>query len=470
MSHVLVVDDEPTICWGFRELLTGEGHQVTIAGTAKQAFDALKKSQPDAVILDVRLPDLDGLTALGQIRDRVGTDVPIIVITAFGNLDTAVRAIQAGAFDYLAKPFHLDQALEVVQRALAPRDTLPASDERTETTLDGRLLGKSPAMQAVFKRIALVAATDAPVLVTGESGTGKEEVAQAIHQHSTRTARPFIPVTLGAMSASVIESELFGHVKGAFTGADVARTGLLEQADGGTVFLDEIGDVPLPMQVKLLRAIERREITPVGDPRPRVSDFRVIAATHRPLHDLVAAGEFREDLLYRLSVFHIHLPPLRSRREDIPLLANHFLQRFGGAAPVRFTEEAIAALTARDWRGNVRELRNAVEHAAIVARGGAIHPEHLPPPVSTSSQRGASLEERISADITTWVQQQLSSADPDAEFLDLHDKMLSLVEPPLLEATLAHTGGNRATAAKLLGIHRTTLRQKLREGGNDKAE
>ncbi len=467
MSHVLVVDDEPTICWGFRELLSGEGHQVSIAGTARQALDELKKKVPDAVILDVRLPDIDGLTALEQIRERVGSEVPVIVITAFGNLDTAVRAIQAGAFDYLAKPFHLDQALEVVRRALASKQIDKPGTQPQAESLGARLLGKSPAMQAVFKRIALVAATDAPVLITGESGTGKEEVAQAIHQHSTRAANPFIPVTLGALSGNVIESELFGHVRGAFTGADTARVGLLEQAHGGTVFLDEIGDVPLLMQVKLLRAIERHEVTPVGDPRPRAADFRVVAATHRPLSEMVAAGEFREDLLYRLSVFHIHLPPLRSRQDDIPLLANHFLQRFAGEARPVFTEEALAELMKREWRGNVRELRNAVEHAAIVARGGGIHPEHLPPPVTTSAPASATLEERIASEVRTWVQQQLSAADPDAEMLDLYDKMLALVEPPLLETTLAHTGGNRATAAKLLGIHRTTLRQKLREGNND---
>ena len=467
MSHVLVVDDEPTICWGFRELLTDEGHQVSIAGTARQALEELKRNTPDAVILDVRLPDIDGLTALAQIRERVGSTIPVIVITAFGNLDTAVRAIQAGAFDYLVKPFNLDQALEVIRRALASRPIGKASKLDESEALPARLLGQSPAMQAVFKRIALVSATDAPVLITGESGTGKEEVAQAVHQHSTRAAKPFIPVSLGALSSNVIESELFGHVKGAFTGADAPRTGLLEQASGGTVFLDEIGDVPLLMQVKLLRAIERHEVTPVGDSRPRTADFRVIAATHRPLTEMVAAGEFREDLLYRLSVFHIHLPPLRSRKEDIPLLATYFLQRFAGDALPVFTDEALAEFSNREWRGNVRELRNAVEHAAIVARGGAIHPEHLPPPVTTRSPAGANLDERIASEISVWVQQQLSAADPDAEMLDLYDKMLSLVEPPLLEATLAHTGGNRATAARLLGIHRTTLRQKLREGGGD---
>jgi len=467
MSHVLVIDDEPTICWGFRELLTGEGHQVAIAGTIRQALEELKRNVPDAVILDVRLPDMDGLTALSQIRERIGSQIPVIVITAFGNLDTAVRAIQAGAFDYLAKPFHLDQALDVVRRALASRSIGKAPPAAAEDSLPAKLLGKSSAMQAVFKRIALVAATDAPVLITGESGTGKEEVAQAIHQHSKRAAKPFVPVTLGALSSNVIESELFGHIKGAFTGADTTRTGLLEQASGGTVFLDEIGDVPLLMQVKLLRAIERHEVTPVGDSRPRTADFRVVAATHRPLTDMVAAGEFREDLLYRLSVFHIHLPPLRSRRDDIPLLADYFLQRFAGETRPVFSPEAANELANREWRGNVRELRNAVEHAAIVARGRAIHPEHLPPPVTTSSPIGASLEERIASELRTWVQQQLSASDPDAEMLDLYDKMLSVVEPPVLEATLAHTGGNRATAARLLGIHRTTLRQKLREGGGD---
>lgn len=332
---------------------------------------------------------------------------------------------------------------------------------------EGELVGRATSFLRALGLLQRAAPSEVPVLILGESGTGKELAARALHQMSPRRHRPFMPVECSGLPETLFESELFGYEQGAFTGANKSKRGLVSATAGGTLFLDEIGDVPLLMQVKLLRAIERHEVTPVGDSRPRVADFRVIAATHRPLTDMVAAGEFREDLLYRLSVFHIHLPPLRNRREDIPLLAEYFLQKFAGEARPVFTDEALTEMTNREWRGNVRELRNAVEHAAIVARGRAIHPEHLPPPVTANSPAGASLEERIASEVATWVQQQLSAADPDAEMLDLYDKMLAVVEPPLLEATLAHTGGNRATAARLLGIHRTTLRQKLREGGAD---
>ncbi len=330
MSHVLIVDDEPSICWGFRELLTDDGHEVSIASSAEEALDIAAETTPDAVILDVRLPGRDGLSAIKDLRQRIG-DVPIIVVTAFGNLQTAVRAVEEGAYDYLSKPFDLEQAAEILRRALRrPAQPRESRDSYTqsidEPAAQGTLIGSSLAMQAVFKQIALVAASDVPVLITGESGTGKELVAHAIHAHGRRKAAPFVPVCLAALSEGVLESELFGHVRGAFTGADRDRQGLLELADGGTVLLDEIGDVPLPVQVKLLRAIEQREVTPVGHTRPRQVDFRVVAATNRPLAELVAKGEFREDLYYRLGVFHIHLPPLRARTDDIPVLAAHFLR------------------------------------------------------------------------------------------------------------------------------------------------
>jgi DNA-binding NtrC family response regulator len=473
MSHVLIVDDEPSICWGFRELLTDGGHEVSIASSAEEALEITSETIPDAVILDVRLPGRDGLSAIKDLRQRIG-DVPIIVVTAFGNLRTAVRAVEEGAYDYLAKPFDLEQAAEILRRALDRRGPSRAlhdlhAQSCDEPALRGTLIGSSLTMQAVFKQIALVAASDVPVLITGESGTGKELVAHAIHAHGRRKAAPFVPVCLAALSEGVLESELFGHVRGAFTGADRDRQGLLELADGGTVLLDEIGDVPLPVQVKLLRAIEQREVTPVGHTRPRRSDFRVVAATNRPLAELVAKGEFREDLYYRLGVFHIHIPPLRARTEDIPVLAAHFLQLATvDGPPKRLSKAAIAELVSRPWQGNVRELRNAVERAAVVARGDVVEPEHFPAPNPLLSAANPSVEAQLGRLAGEWAAQQ-EFGPPDTAAGDLYARFLKVTEPALLEAVLAQCNGNRAAAARILGIHRATLRQKMRDHGMDDA-
>jgi DNA-binding NtrC family response regulator len=461
MSHVLIVDDEPSICWGFRELLADEGYDVTVASSAEEALELADRVAPDAVVLDVRLPGRDGLSTIEDLRRRIGP-APIIVITAFGNLDTAVRALEEGAYDYLTKPFDLEQVAEVLRRALRRSSTAsPAAPDGP--SVDSELfIGTSPAMQAVFKQIALVAPSDVPVLITGESGTGKELVAQAIHRHSRRKDAPFLPTCLAALSPGLIESELFGHVRGAFTGAEQARQGLLELADGGTVFLDEIGDVPLPVQVKLLRAIEQHEVTPVGDARPRRTDFRVLAATNRPLGELVARGEFREDLFYRLGVFHIHVPPLRERVADIPLLARSFLRAAGTSGRVpALSEEAVRELSSRRWPGNVRELRNAVERAALVARGAEIEASHFPLPSSISAKTDRTSAEDLQIAMATWAAEHL--VDPQNG--DLLERFLRVVEPQLLKAALTHCGGNRAAAAKLLGIHRATLRQKLSDYG-----
>ena len=342
MSRVLVIDDEPSICWAIREYLGDLGHEVEVAASAEAGLALAGHGPHDVVVLDVHLPGIDGLSALAQLRELEGP-APIIVITAFGNLDTAVRAMEGGAFDYLVKPFDLDQAAAVITRALEAHRGRP--DPAGPPPAGGRadpehalLIGHSSPMQELFKQIALVAPADVPVLITGESGTGKELVARAIHRHSPRGGRTFLPVCLAALSQGLVERELFGHLRGSFTGAIHDRKGLLELADGGTVLLDEIGDITPAVQVKLLRAIEHREVTPVGDARPRPINVRFLAATNRPLGELMAAGEFREDLFFRLSVFPIRVPPLRDRREDIPALASHFLGLLnlpGGPAPLR---------------------------------------------------------------------------------------------------------------------------------------
>lgn len=460
MSNILIVDDEESICWGLSRLLTGEGHNVRVASSAEEALEKVPQAKPDLVVLDVRLPGMDGLSAMGKFRDLAGP-VPIVVITAFGSLNTAVAALGEGAFDYLPKPFDLDQAAAVIHRALATPELSSADDSAASSlTADDELFGVSPAMQEVFKRIALVAPSDTAVLISGESGTGKELVARAIHRHSLRTSAPLVPVNLAALSPTLVESELFGHTRGAFTGATSARQGLLELANGATVFFDEAGDIPLSVQVKLLRVLEQQEVTPVGDTRPRRTSFRVVAATNRDLRKECSEGRFRQDLFFRLAVFEINLPPLRQRREEIPQLAERFLLRCARAdqSPPHLLEETVAELCRRDWPGNVRELRNAVEHGALMARGRAIAPEHLPPPTFLDEPRPTDPAAALEAAVGAWTQTQLTSSRQQD---DLYERFLNVTEPGLFDAILAATGGNRAQAAAMLGIHRATLRKKL---------
>ena len=464
MSRILIVDDEASICWAFREFLADLGHEVCVAASAEEGFEIADGGALDAVVLDVRLPGMDGLTALSRFQEHVGP-APIIVMTAFGNLETVVRAMEGGAFEYLVKPFDLDQAGAVVKRALEkgkPRSRGAA--ENSPPPSSDALIGSSPAMQELFKSIALVASTDVPVLITGESGTGKELVARAIHRHSRRRGGPFLPICLSALSPGLVEGELFGHLRGSFTGASQDRKGLLELARGGSVLLDEVGDIPPALQVKLLRAIEHREVTPVGDARPRPTDIRVIAATNRPLAELMATGQFREDLYFRLSVFPIHIPPLRERRDDIPALAAHFLMQ-PHLADVHLANDVLRELHSRPWVGNVRELRNAIEHAAIVARGRPIRVEHLPPAATGTATGGAPDVREIAERISKWTAREARTDGTEPIEPLLYERFLELVEPPLLRAMLDQSRGNRAVAAERLGIHRATLRQKLKKYG-----
>lgn len=460
MKHVLIVDDEPTICWGLRALLSEEGCDVSIASSAEEGLELAGRRAVDALILDVRLPGMDGLTAVQHFRDRAPR-APIIVMTAFGSLETAVRAIASGVVEYLPKPFDLDQAAALIHRLITqPHSSDPVGERPPAAVESDVLIGSSPAIQQLFKQIALAAGSDVPVLITGESGVGKELVARAIHRHSRRAAQAFLPVSLPALNSTVVESELFGHVRGAFTGAEADRAGVFELAAGGTVLLDEIGDVPGELQIKLLRAIERKEVQRVGDARPRPVDFRVIAATHRNLQERIEAGQFREDLYYRLGVFQIHIPPLRDRREDIPALVDHFLSQCIGLerTPV-LTSAALAELSARYWRGNVRELRNVVEHAAIVSRGRDIGPEALPPAAAVDTA-APDADADLRQATRRWAQTALTATEDQRG--EMHERLLQIIEPELLQQALAAHGGNRAATAEQLGMHRATLRQKLR--------
>ncbi len=464
MAHLLIVDDEQSICWGFTKLAERMGHSSATAASAEEGLRLAAEQRPDLIVLDVRLPGMDGLTAMAHFREQVG-HVPIVVVTAYGELGTAVTAVRNGAFDYLAKPFELKTAQRVIERALSETDkpgvavaAAPAHDEM-------HMVGTSPPMQEVFKRIALVAASDACVHLRGESGTGKELAARAIHRYSRRAEGPFVAVNIASLSPSLAESELFGHVRGAFTGAAEARKGLLEQADGGTIFLDEVADIPPAVQVKLLRTLEHGEVLPVGAAGPVQSDFRIISATHQNLSERAARGEFRHDLYFRLITFEIELPPLRERPEDIGPLVEHFLATLAHKAGLprpSIAAEAMAELKRLPWYGNVRELRNAIEHALVLARGGTVGLHHLPPPMPASLVAGQVQTDAVGAMIREWARARLAAGEPTET---LYDELLAMVEPPLLEAAMAHSHGQCATAARRLGLHRTTLRKKLDQHG-----
>ncbi len=464
MARLLIVDDEESICWGLSQLTREMGHTAATAASAEQALEVIRQSPPDAIVLDVRLPGMDGLEAMQHIRDELGP-VPIIVITAYGELPTAVEAVRNGAVDYLTKPFDLAVVQRAIQRALESPAAVSQKVPAPPSVGQDHIVGKSAAMQGVFKRIALVAASDACVHLRGESGTGKELAARAIHRYSRRAAGRFVALNIASLSPTLAESELFGHTRGAFTGADQARKGLLEQADGGTIFLDEVADIPMPIQVKLLRALEHGEVLPVGATCSVQSDFRIISATHQNLPQRVAQGVFRHDLYFRLITFEVEIPPLRERRDDIPLLIEHFLVLLAaknGRPVPSISQAATEELQRLPWHGNVRELHNAIEHATVLARSGTIAVEHLPPPMPASLVSNSVQEDALSRLIRQWTETRLR--DPQ-QAGDLYECLLRVVEPPFLQTVMQQYHGQCATAARQLGLHRTTLRKKLDQFG-----
>jgi DNA-binding NtrC family response regulator len=464
MSRILIVDDEPSIGWSLRELLGGEGHAVEVAANVDSALETCSRFVPDAILLDVRLPGRDGISAMPDFHG-LAPDAAIIVMTAFGDLDTAVRAVDAGAFDYLVKPFDLDRVSQVTQRAVERHGSVPTRAGRPVQTAD-ELVGSSPPMQVVFKQIALAAPTEMPVLITGPTGTGKELAARAIHANSRRRDRPFVAVNLAAISPAVSESELFGHVRGGFTGATADRKGLFELAGGGTILLDEIAEATPELQAKLLRAIETGEIWPVGSSSPKRVDVRVVAATNRDLSAAVAGGDFRVDLYHRLRAFPLAMPPVADRLDDLPLLVAAFLTGMG-IDPAVAGSDFLECLRRRPWPGNVRELRHAIHYAAVMARGGPLRPEHLP---ATSGMNGtATTSEGASAGdaddglleraVSEWF---AAAAAGDPEYAaDLRDRLVDRVERLLVREAMRHASGNRTAAARLLGLDRSTLRGRL---------
>jgi DNA-binding NtrC family response regulator len=455
MSRVLIIDDEPALCWSLAEALRQAGHTVQTAGSVEQSKQRFAGFEAEVIAVDVRLPGVDGLTALSEWR-RERPDIPVIVMTAFGDLPTAARAFADGAFEYLVKPFDLNAFTEVIIRALQRE---PLATAESFSSSDSELTGRSAAMQAVYRQLALVAPTPFPVLLLGETGTGKELAARAIHRHSRVASGPWITVCPAALNPTLIESELFGHVRGAFTGAQEARTGLFEAAAGGTLFLDEIADTPLAVQVKLLRVLETRCFSPVGSGEERTTSARFLAATHRNLPQMIAAGTFREDLYHRLSAFTVQLPPLRDRLEDLPLLVERLIGLAGETLrPAGVSPDLITALAQRPWAGNVRELRNAVDHALVMARGRMLRAEHLPALISAATSNA---DQKLSEAISLWVRSQLD-AGPEHLPEGLYAIMHQHLDAALLPAVLRLTQQNRTAASRILGLDRATLRNRLK--------
>jgi two-component system nitrogen regulation response regulator GlnG len=465
--RILVVDDEESVRWALSKALERAGYQVDLAADGPSGLAAAEDAGVDLILLDVRLPGRDGLSVLRDIRKR-RPELPVIMMTAYGTLQVAVEAMKQGAYDYIGKPFDMDEVLLVVEKALEAQALAQevtrlrrAVEERFEL---GGIVGGSPAMQHIFKAVGKVAGTDLTVLLRGESGTGKELIARAVHENSRRKGRPFVPVNCAAIPRELLESELFGHEKGAFTGAVAARRGRFEQAEGGTVFLDEVGDMDLSLQTKLLRVLQERRIERLGSEGSLPVNVRIVAATNQDLEGAVVRHAFREDLFYRLNVVTIHLPPLRDRREDIPALATHFLTAFAReqqAEPKVFSPETLERMSAYRWSGNVRELENAVKRAAALAPTALILPDHLPDAV----RLGVGTEETATGPDTFPVEWMRAEMSRRKDSLDGHlrDHFVACVERPLLELVLRRTGGNQVKAAELLGINRNTLRKRVKE-------
>ncbi len=472
-GRVLVVDDDAAIRTVVREALRRAGHVVEAVGTIADMQRAIGTFAPDVLITDVMLPDGDGLDLVPELLER-HPGLPIIVLSARNTLATAVRATEQGAFDYLPKPFDLEELGRAVSSALAGRTT-EAGGGGESATHELPLIGRSPAMQAVYRTIARVVSNDLTVLILGESGTGKELVARAIHDLGPRGARPFVPVNMAAIPRELIESELFGHERGAFTGAAQRTAGRFEQAAGGTLFLDEIGDMPLEAQTRLLRVLQEGEFTTVGGARHIKADVRVIAATNKDIERLVADGGFREDLYYRLNVVPVRLPALRQRSEDVAELARRFLDRAAADGLPRKTldEAGVARLVRHNWPGNVRELENLMRRLAVLVRedriGGAAIDAQLgvtgPEEYNTKFEEDEDLSGMVELHLTRYFAAFGRDLPPDG----LYERLLSDIEPPLLRIVLAAAKGNQIRAARLLGINRNTLRKKLTERGIDPA-
>ncbi len=437
----LVIEDDEQIRALLRSLLTQQGFSVATTASAEEGIAAAEADVFDVVLCDINLPERSGIEALGPLRDACA-DAPVILVTAYPSIESAIEGMRAGAFDYVTKPFNREELVMVIERALEHRALERENRSLRNMARDSRsfagLIGESPALRDIVSRIERIAASRSNVLITGESGTGKEVIARAIHQAGPNANEPFLAVNCSAIPSELLETELFGHVRGAFTGAAVAKRGLFEEAGRGTLFLDEIGDLDLGLQSKLLRVLQQREARPVGGTRSVAIRARIMSATNANLRQGIDAGRFRRDLFYRLNVIPIHVPPLRERVEDIPLLAEHFLEKQSGGRARRLSPSALAVLTRRSWEGNARELENVIERALVLSDSELIQPEDLPFEQPSPSEADAELERMLEI-----------AAESGLTVRELADRYIARV--------VELSGGNKAQAARRLGVAVRTL-------------
>jgi two-component system, NtrC family, nitrogen regulation response regulator GlnG len=466
---VWIVDDDKSIRWVVEKALQKAEIKTRNFAAARELLDALEGDTPDALITDIRMPGMDGLQLLDKIQIS-HPQLPVIVMTAHSDLESAVSAFHGGAFEYLPKPFDIKEVVDLAHRACQHGRRHKLDDQKEPAILAAtpEIIGAAPAMQEVFRAIGRLAKSHITVLINGESGTGKELVAKALHRHSPRTQKPFIALNMAAIPKDLMESELFGHEKGSFTGAQSRRSGRFEQANGGTLFLDEIGDMPAELQTRLLRVLADGEFYPVGGHTPVKVDVRIIAATHQNLEILVEQGRFREDLFHRLNVIRIHIPPLRERKQDIPLLLRHFLTQ---AAKELNTEVKILIKEAEDflsmleWPGNVRQLENSCRWLTVMASGREIHLHDLPPELLTTAQEKDLFESNWESSLRNWIDKQLikRAQSGESSHSDVAKQTIPIVEGILIKAALDFTRGRRHEAAILLGYGRNTLTRKIKE-------
>jgi len=459
--HIWVIDDDPSIRWVLEKALKSAELQVSSFETADAALQHLEQSQPDAIITDIRMPGMDGLDFLDIVKHKY-PEIPAIIMTAHSDLDSAVSAYQGGAFEYLPKPFDIDEAVDLALRACKKSDENAEKHASNNALVTPDIIGEAPAMQEVFRAIGRLSKSNITVLINGESGTGKELVASALHKHSPRASQPFIAINTAAIPKDLLESELFGHERGSFTGATAQRRGRFEQADGGTLFLDEIGDMPSDLQTRLLRVLADGQFYRVGGHTPVKANVRIITATHQDLEQRVKQGLFREDLFHRLNVIRIHIPPLRERKEDIPALLRLFLTQAAEEIQVEakiLLPDVEAYLSSLDWQGNVRQLENSCRWITVMASSREIHmsdlpPELLPESISTTETPAKNWE----VGLQSWAETQLIMGKED-----ILGEAQPKFERILINAALAKTNGKRQEAAKLLGWGRNTLTRKIKE-------